>query len=104
MCCLSPGHWNLNKPFVGLGSASQNVAAPDFPTVLGPLQYYLLLLNQDCSFFDNEARVRQCRELLESFGGKALLPNHGPCKFLVFEKRENINAALGKQCKSPRGR
>ena len=55
MCCLCPGHRNLNVTFVGLGSGSQNVAAPDLPTFISPLQHYLLWLKQACSFFDTEA-------------------------------------------------
>ena len=38
------------------------------------------------------------------FEETALLPNYGPRNFVVFEKREDINAALAEQCKSHRSR
>ena len=91
MCgkCLSL--WNPNVCYVGLGSASQNAAAFGLSSVIRPLQYYLLSLSQDCSFyFHKGASVSQCRELWVSFGEKALLTHYDPSNFVFFEKREFV--------------
>ena len=40
MCCLCLSHSIINVPYVSLGSASQNVFAPDLLYVNRPLQYF----------------------------------------------------------------
>ena len=74
MCCVCLSHSTMNVPFVGLGSASQNVIAPNLSSVIRPLQYYLLSLSQDGSFLSREESVSEC-ELLETIGGAALMSN-----------------------------
>ena len=102
LCCLCLDHVAHNLPDVSLGSSKVGVTSVDLPSVIEPVQGYLLSCDSEKNSFTDPESISSCLELLETFCDRALQSDYNPREPVNVHGYEKVRAELEKSYKAVR--
>ena len=102
LCCLCLGHVAPKLPDVSLGSSKVGVTRVDLPSVIEPIQGYLLSGDTEGNFFTDPGSISSCVELLETFSDSAFQCGYKPWESVDVHGYEKIRSELEKSYKAVR--
>ena len=102
LCCLCLGHVAPNLPYVSLGSSKVGMTSVDLSYVIEPIQGYLWACDSEGNLFTDSGSISSCKELLKTFGDRALQCDCSPWESVDAHGYEKIRAELEKSYKAVR--